>query len=250
MKAVIRLVLLTALRDRLLTAMALLLAGSTALSVFLGGTVVTEQLQLSLSFAAAIGRFILVLGLTVFAAFHIQALFESREVEAILARAISRGKFVFSYWLGLCALAGLISGVFAAVIVALAGGAAGSLVWAVSLMAECAIIMAVVVFAGLMLERATSTVMFTLGFYALARLMGYFVGIRTTVDDTSLLTKAVTRGLDIALLFIPRLDLFAQTRWVVYGNAPAEWRFLGAEAPLFLVLVLAAATFDLRRKQF
>ncbi len=250
MKAVIRLILLTALRDRLLTGMTILLAASTALSLFLGGTVVTEQFQLSLSFAAAIGRFILVLGLTVFAAFHIQALFESREVEAILARAISRGKFVLSYWLGLCVLAALMSGMFATVIVAFAGGATGALVWAVSLVAECAIVMAVVVFAGLMLERATSTVMFTLGFYALARLMGYFVGIRITVEDASILTKVATRALDAALLFIPRLDLFAQTRWVVYGNAPAEWRFLGAEAPLFLLLVLGAAAFDLRRKQF
>ncbi len=249
MKAVIRLVILTALRDRLLTGMAILLIGASTLSLFLGGTVITEQLQLALTFAAGTGRLILILGLTVFAAFHIQALFETREVEAILARAISRAQFVFAYWLGLSALALVLAGTFALLIVGAAGGSSGAWLWGASLVAECVIVLAVVLFAGLMLERATSTVMFTLGFYALTRLMGFFVGIRETVDSTPVMT-AVKHGLDVALLFIPRLDLFAQTRWLVYGHGDLGTKFLGAEIPVFLALVLAAATFDLRRKQF
>jgi hypothetical protein len=249
MKATIRLVVMTALRDRLFGGLLGLLAVSTALSVFMGGVAVNEQIQTATVFAAGSGRFILVFGLTIFAAFHIQALFETREVEAILARAISRTGFVVAYWIGLAVLAVILVGLFGIAIAFAAGISAGVFLWMATLVAECVIILGVVIFAGLMLERATSTVLFTLGFYALTRLMGFFVGIRNTVDDNPL-NVAITRLLDIVLLFVPRLDLFAQTRWLIYGPQKADYSFLVLQSGLFLALVLGAAAFDLRRKQF
>ncbi|MGZ6252242.1 MAG: hypothetical protein ACXWM1_04150 [Candidatus Binataceae bacterium] len=240
---------LTALRDRLFTGLFLLLGAAVALSVFLGGAAISEQLQLAIVLAAGTGRLILVVGLTVFAAFHVQALLETREIEAILARSISRAGFVISYWLGLSLLAVVLTGAFGLLIALATRFSAGALLWVGTLFGECTIILAVVLFAALMLERATSAVLFTLGFYALARLMGFFVGIREAVDPTFVMQVA-QRGLDFVLLFIPRLDLFAQTRWIVYGAAGETMRFIGLEIPLFLALVLGAAVFDLRRKQF
>lgn len=249
MKATIHLIVVTALRDRLLAGLFLLLAVTTALAIFLGGTALSEQLQSALVMAAGAGRVILVLGLTIFAAFHIQGLFETREVEAILARAISRGQFVVAYWLGLSLLAVIAAGVFVLVIAFIANFTAGSLIWGVTVVAECVIIVGVVTFAGLMLERATPTVMFTMGFYALARLMGFFVGIRDTVEDSSV-SRIVRPMLDTVTLFVPRLDLFGQTRWIVYGFDNINGIFLIAQTAAFLAVVLTAAIFDLKRKQF
>jgi hypothetical protein len=249
MKATVKLVLLTAVRDRLFGGLFGLIALSTALSVFLGGTSLTEQLNAAIVFAAGSGRLILVFGLTIFAAFHIQALFETREVEAILTRPISRGQFVLAYWFGFACLAVALAGVFGAVIVFAAGGTLGAFLWAATLIAECLIMLGVVLFAGLMLERATTTVLFVLGFYGLARLMGFFVGIRETVDQTPV-NAIVTRLLDFVLLFIPRLDLFAHTQWLMYKPEHADYSFLIIQSILFLMLVLGAAAFDLRRKQF
>ncbi len=249
MKATIRLVLLTALRDRLFGGLIVLLAVSTALAIFLGGVAISEQLQMAVVVAAGSGRIILVLGLTVFAAIHIQGLFETREVEAILARAISRPRFVLAYWLGFSCIAVVLAGLFGGFIVVMIGASIGTLVWAGTLIAECLIVLGVVMFAGLMLERATATVLFTVGFYALARLMGFFVGIRDTVDQTPI--NAFIKGLmDVVLLFIPRLDLFAQSSWVLYTPERIDFSFLAIQSSLFVTLILGAAAFDLRRKQF
>ena len=249
MKATIRLIMLTALRDRLFTGLFALLAVTLGLSVFLGATSVAEQLQTAVVFAAAAGRLILVLGLTIFAAFHIQALFETREVEAILARAISRGQFVVSYWLGLAALAVIVASAFGIAIIFFAGWSAAACMWAATLVAECAIVLAVTLFAGLMLERATSTVLFTMGFYALARLMGFLVAIRETTTS-SFFSDIVKFSLDAVLLFIPRLDLFAQTQFLIYADSRVDAAFSIVQTGLFLALVLAASVFDLKRKQF
>jgi hypothetical protein len=249
MTATIRLVMLTALRDRLFAALFVLLAVTVTLSIFLSGTSISEQLQVAVVFAAGAGRVVLVLGLTIFAAFHIQALFETREVEAILARSISRTRFVIAYWLGLAAVAVIIASTFVLVIVAFAGWSLAALVWAATLVAECVIVLAVVVFGGLMLERATSTVLFTLGFYALARLMGFLVAIRETTTD-SFFSDIIKLGLDGVLLFIPRLDLFAQTQFLIYADSRFDAVFPALQTALFVALVLAAAVFDLRRKQF
>jgi len=249
MFATIRLVILTALRDRLFASLFILLAIITGLSMFLGGTSVSEQLQTAIVFAAAAGRLILVLGLTIFAAFHVQALFETREVEAILARAISRPQFVIAYWLGFVVPAMIVSGVFGLVIVFIAGWTGAAAVWAATLMAECAIVLAVTLFAGLMLERATSTVLFTMGFYALARLMGFFVAIRETATS-SYFSDIIKSTLDAVVLFIPRLDLFAQTQFLIYADTRVDPQFPALQTVLFLALTLSAAIFDLKRKQF
>src|SRR4051812_15097015 len=121
MRATIKLVALTALRDRLFAGLFAILAVTIAFSIFLGGAAMSEKYQLALVFAAGAGRFIIVLGLTVFATSHIQGLIETREVEAILARAISRTKFVVSYWLGLSFLAVVLAGTFGLLITFFAG---------------------------------------------------------------------------------------------------------------------------------
>jgi hypothetical protein len=248
-KATIRWVILTAVRDRLFGGLFIMLMVAAAAAMFMGQSALIEQLQMALVFTAGAGRLILVLGLSIFVAFHIQRMFETREVEAVLSRAISRLQFVLAYWLGFAVLAAVLAGIFGAAVVMIAGPSAGALLWAATLLAECVVVMAVAVFAGFMLERATATVLFTMGFYALARLVGFFVGIREHTAQGGL--NAVTdRLLDLTILFIPRLDMFAQTKWLVYPPGGGEVVYLAAQTVLFLALVLAAAMFDLSRKQF
>lgn len=250
MKATVCLVMLTALRDRLFSGLFLFIALAVGLAFFLGGTVLTEQLNAAIVFAAGGGRLILVLGLTIFTAFHIQGLFETREVEAILARALSRGRFIFAYWLAFACLAAVLAGILALIIGIITGGSSGALLWGATFIVECMLVLGVAVFAGFMLERAVATVLFTLGFYALSRLAGFFVGIRETTGSTSVLSDVVKHMFDAIFLFVPRLDLFAQTQWLVYGPEQVDIGFFALQSGLFLALVLGAAAFDLSRKQF
>ncbi|MGE3474397.1 MAG: hypothetical protein AB7H70_01185 [Rhodospirillaceae bacterium] len=248
MLATVRLVALTALRNRLFAGLLLALIGATGISIFLGGTALIEQAQAVVVFAAGAGRIVLVAGLVVFVAFHVQSMIETREVEGILARALTRGRFVLGYWLGF----GLVTCVFVAGLAAtlwiVAPVPGGVPVWAFSLLLECLIVVAVAIFSGLMLERATSCVIFSLGFYALSRLMGLFLGIRDFMPGARE-ARASDYVVDVLALIIPRLDLFAQTGWLVYGqNGQLLWPF--AQGLVFLGLVLAASIFDLTRRQF
>src|SRR5581483_5864200 len=97
MKPTIRFVVLTALRDRLFVSLLGLLALVFCVSLYLGGGAVFEKNQMAITFAAGGARAALMLGLTVFVAFHVERIYDTREIEAILARSISRERFVVSY---------------------------------------------------------------------------------------------------------------------------------------------------------
>ena len=248
MIATVRLVALTAFRDRLFVALLAMLGLVFAVSIVLGSTALIEHWQMVTVFAAATSRFLLILGLIVFVAFHVQRLFETKEIEAVLSRSLSRGVFVVAYWLGFAALAAVVVSVLGVALYALADSPTGLALWTLTVLIECFVVIAVGIFAGLMLGRATSTVMFTLGFYALARLMGLFIGIRHYIKTGD--TEIFDWMLDAVFLFIPRLDLFAQTSWLVYGSEGANFLFPALQGVAFLALVLTAAIFDLRKRQF
>ncbi len=248
MLATVRLVALTALRNRLFAGLLVALIGATSISVFLGGTALIEQAQAAIVFAAGAGRVVLVVGLVVFVAFHVQSMIETREVEGVLSRALTRGSFVIGYWLGFALVTCVFVVGLALALWFVTPAGAGVPMWSLSLLLECLIVVAVAIFAALMLERATSCVIFSLGFYALARLMGLFIGIRDFMPGTRE-ARASDYVVDALALIIPRLDLFAQTEWLVYG-ANDQLLFPFAQGAVFLALVLAASTFDLTRRQF
>src|SRR5580693_8449522 len=109
MKPTIRFVVITALRDRLFVSLLSLLAVVFAVSLYIGGGAVFEKSEMVLSFAGGAARAALVLGLTVFVAFRVERIYDTREIEAILARSISRASFVISYWAGLAVVALLLA---------------------------------------------------------------------------------------------------------------------------------------------
>ncbi len=250
MKPTIHFVIVTALRDRLFVSLLSLLAVVFAVSLFIGGGALLEKGEMIVAFAGGAGRAALVLGLTVFVSFHVERIYETREIEAILARNISRGAFVVSYWLGLVVVAALLAlpvivfmGIFQLSFV-------GAIWWCASLMLECCIVLAFVLFAAVTIERAIPTIFTTLGFYGLSRLVSFVLGIATNGEQDGI--NAVTNPLfEFLALFIPRLDLFCQSRWLVYGPDVGEKLMLiPIQAAIFVPFLLAMTIFDLRRKQF
>lgn len=105
-------------------------------------------------------------------------------------------------------------------------------------------------FTAVTLERAIPTIFTTVGFYGLSRLVSFVVGIATHGNQSGLNCVANPLFETIAL-FIPRLDLFCQTRWLVYGPEVGEklW-IIPAQFAIFVPFLLVMTIFDLRRKQF
>jgi hypothetical protein len=112
------------------------------------------------------------------------------------------------------------------------------------------VVLGFTLFAALSLERATTTIFVTGAFYVLTRLMGFFLGIRDATPDSGA-NRFVNPMLDALALVVPRVDLMTQSRWLVYGLDASPLSFMAlTQAVAFIALALAAAAFDLRRKQF
>jgi ABC-type transport system involved in multi-copper enzyme maturation permease subunit len=250
MRPTLRLVLLTALRDRLFYSLFGLIAVALGVATYLGGAAVFEKLEMTAVYAAGAARAMVVVGLIVFVAFHVERLYDTREIEAILSRAISREKFVFTYWAAMAFVASLILAPIVALVLMISPSTAGAAYWGASLALETMIVIAFAVFAGCTLERAIPTIFASVGFYLMSRMMSFFVAIATSGDPVGLdhVTDTIIEA--IALL-APRLDLFAQTRWIVYGSDGSDVTLLLiAQATVYVPLLLSAAMFDLRRKHF
>lgn len=250
MKPTIRLVIITALRDRLFVSLLALLAAAFGISVYLGAAALTEASEMTVVYAAGASRVVVVLGLIVFTAFHVERLFDTREIEAILSRAISRGRFAFSYWLGLAAIAMLFIVPAAVMTMIFSFSYMGAAAWSASVFLEALIVLAFTLFAAFTMERAIPTIFTAVGFYALARLMSFFTGIALTGNQSGLNHIANTMITAMSYM-VPRLDLAGQTRWLVYE--PDIGKILGllaAQTAIYVPLLLSAAVFDLRRKYF
>lgn len=250
MIATLRFVFLTALRDRLFAGLFTLVAIGFSLAIYLGDAALVEKGQTTVVYAGGAARTVLVLGLIVFQAFHIQRLYETREIEALLSRAISREMFIVAYWAGFALVAVILAAPIIALVFLFQWSTEGAAWWALSLILEVFIIMAFAMFAGITFEKAVPAVFGTLGFYVLARLMNFFLAISetTVLEGVNVVAIPLT---DFISMLLPRLDLFAQTRWLVYGPGETDsLLILVGQAALYIPLLLGAAMFDLRRKRF
>lgn len=250
MKPTVRLVLITALRDRLFASLLGLEAVVLAAALFVGDSLFFEAQASALVFAAGAARVAVILGVTVFVGFHIERLYDTREIEAILSRTISRGGFIASYWLGLIAVAAVFIFPVVCFLAVFHMSAVGAVWWSVNLILECGIVLAFAMCVGIILERAIPTVFATAAFYALARLVSFFLGIVVN-GDLDQINRATNPVMVAVAMVIPRLDLFSQTNWLVYGLGPQDkFYVMPLQAALYVPLLLFMAAFDLRRKDF
>lgn len=248
----IRYILITALRDWLFVG---LLAGTVFASVIaaiLGSTAFLEEHEMTLTYTAGSARIILMVGMIIFTCFHIRSAFDTKEIDVILSRPISRTNLVIAYWLGFSFVAFLLALPIIA-IVGLIGVQEwlGYGVWSLSLVLEAFLVVAVALFSAFTLRSAVASVMFCMGFYVLSRMMAFFVATSQShmlADPKFLLPKQLLVALST---LVPRLDFFAKSEWLVYGlTSPAQLWYFSLQALVFVPLLLIATTLDFRRRQF
>jgi len=250
----IRYILLTAIRDRLFIGLLLGIAAAAYISSVLGSTAMLEPEQMTLAFTAASARVIVMLGVIVFIGFHIRNAFDSREIDVLLSRPISRPTLVISYALGFALVALLLALPTILVIYSLGVlSSTGFWVYAASFVAECWLVVAIALFCSLTFRSGTASVLGALAIYTLSRMMGYFVattGSNILFKDAALRfgSKWLIEGIST---IVPRLDFFAKSEWLVYGPRSMEDATLFLyQAAIFIPLLLAAATIDFMRKEF
>ena len=249
----IRYILITALRDWLFTGLLLSVFCATGISAMLGSTAFLEEQEMTVTFAAGASRVILMVGLIVFVCFHIRNAFDTKEIDVILSRPISRSNLVIAYWLGFAFVALLLTLPVIAII-ALIGvnNWAGFAGWGISLILETFMVVALALFSAFTLRSAVTSVIACMGFYVLSRMMAFFVLTSQSGmvggENKYLLMRFALKAISS---IVPRLDFFAKTKWLIYGfDANQEWIVFVIQAGVFIPLLLLASIADFRRKQF
>jgi ABC-type transport system involved in multi-copper enzyme maturation permease subunit len=270
-KPLVKYVLTAALRDRLILTFALMIAAAAGIAIFLGSSAITERGSFSVVFGAGGLRFLGILGIVLFCSFYMRRSFETKEVEFLLSRPVSRLTFLLSH-----AAAFMVLAVLAAVLVTAAvfflgnPDTSGLLSWGISICIENMIMSVAALFFSAVLSSAAGSALASLGFYILARLIGTLIGIASVAPD-NVVFAFLNKVMDMISVVIPRLDMMGQTSWLVYGvEGSGSIAFLGrasayahtliemlgingfifVQGCIFVALLLAATAFDFMRREF
>lgn len=270
-KALVKYVLTAAMRDRLMITLVLMIFLGAALAVFMGSSSILEKSAFAIVFGAGGLRFLGVLGLVLFCCFYIRRSFESKEVEFLLSRPLTRPAFLASHAAAFSVLAVVIALVVTGVVAALGRPPTeGLLVWGSSLITEFSIMAVASLFFSMVLSSAAGSALATLGLYALARMVGTLLGVLNVAPENWFFA-VIGNIMKLVSIVTPRLDLMGQTSWLVYGvdtersmkllqdaSAYAGWMashlgllgFIVLQGVLFAALLLAAAAHDFARRRF
>ncbi len=245
-------IFMAAKRDKLVLSLFLMMIIGSCLSVFLGSAAVIEKQQFVVVFSAGVLRVISVLGLILFVTFYMRRSFDSKEIDYLLSRPVSRGSFVISHILAFMVM-GVATALLAGVslyIISYASFGAGHLLWIASLVVELVIMANVAFFFAMVLTSASSSALACVAFYALARIMGQILGILDANIGFSEI-EAVNYLMRFIGMVIPRFDLLGQTSWLIYGfEGHADILFMGVQLMSMTLLLAAASFLDLSRRQF
>jgi hypothetical protein len=253
MMSMMKYIFMAAKRDKLVLSLFLMMIISSCMAVFLGSAAVIEKNLFVLVFSAGILRIVTVLGLVLFVTFYMRRAFDSKEVDYLLSRPLSRVTFIASHVLSFSIMACFAGGVAGISLYTIApqSFAEGHLLWIFSLMAELVIMVNAAFFFAMVLKSASASALTCLAFYALARIMGQILGIldvNTGISDWEFINYTMR----FIGMVMPRLDLMGQTSWLIYGIAENSVSaiFIAGQALLCTGLLATASYLDLFRRQF
>ncbi len=270
-KPLIKYVMTAAIRDKLVMTLLLMIGLSAAVAVFLGSSAITEEDTFSLVFGASGLRFLNVLGLVLFCSFYMRRSFDLKEVEFLLSRPISRMTFLISHALAFILLALVVTAITTGAMFFLGRpDPSGLMMWGLSIAIENSIMSVTALFFSIVISSAAGSALAALGFYALTRLIGTLLGIASQAPE-KMVFAIMNNVMEVISVIIPRLDMMAQSSWLVYGvegsagigfqhqagpyaHAMIETLgvggFIGVQGVVFIALLLAASAYDFVRRQF
>jgi ABC-type transport system involved in multi-copper enzyme maturation permease subunit len=252
--AIIKYILTAALRDKLLLSVVAVAALGICLSLFMASSAVIEQDQFTLVYMGSSLRILGLIGLVLFTIFFIRRLFDSRDIEYLLSRPISRLTLMLSSSAAFSLLAigsALLLGMIVGGVAASSGHVSGVALWFVGIAAEYVVMVNVALFFAFVLTSPITAGMATLGFYLLARMNGQLMGIIQNSGNSFPGQQLLNNIMNMVSMLMPRLDLMTQTSWLIYGDGGVQdYLFIFVQTGIFLALILTAATIDLVRRQF
>jgi ABC-type transport system involved in multi-copper enzyme maturation permease subunit len=250
--AIARYTVLEAWRNRLVVLVIVAVTLLTLLSLFARELAVTESARLQTAILAATLRVAAVFLIGIYVINGLTREFNDKVLELMLSLDLPRPSYLVGKFFGFSIVA-LAVAVIATIPIAVLAPAGSALAWGCSLALELLIITALSVFCITTFSQLLPAAAFVTAFYLLARSISAIQLMSgANLLGVDALGQKVSRLLaDAMAVALPRLDMFTQTAWLVDGAAayPALLSAL-LQTTVYVVLLLAAAMFDLYRKNF
>jgi ABC-type transport system involved in multi-copper enzyme maturation permease subunit len=244
--------LLEAVRTRLPLIAAVVVLALFAASYFVREIAIAESTRFQTAFYAATIRYATVFVTTLFVIASVSREFQDKGLEMVLALDLPRAQYVLGRLFGFIAIGGALALLAGIPLLHLAGWEPASQ-WTVSLAVELAVIAALGIFCVVTFNQLLPAASFVIAFYLLARAIAAIRLISSNpVGGADSLSQQVMAWLIEAIaLVVPGLDRWTRTTWLV--DEPASWAAIAAivgQGMIFVVVLGAAAMFDLDRKNF
>lgn len=254
--AIARFTLLEAARSRLSWLVLGAVSVLSLASLLVRELAITDSQRLQLAFLATALRLTSALLTAAFIISSLQREFNDKVPALVLALDVPRSHFVLGKAAGLSLAAlgiALTCALPLALPLALLAPAAAWWPWTISLLLETTIVAAVSLFCGISLRSVAAGLLFTIGFYVLAKSLAAIQLIsHASLNAATPSQRYMTGLLDTLALLLPRLEQFAPTPWLVEGLVDgidsAGLTGLVLQALIFVALVTSATMFDLYRK--
>jgi len=250
----VKYIFLTALRDWLFWAMLAGVLGASIIAHLLGSTAAEHVQEMTITYSSNAARVMIIMGLIIFACFHVRSTFDTHEIDVFLSRPITRQNLVISYWLGFANVAFLHA--LATVLLLAAQGVihwGGFIIWSISLLLECWLAVAIALFAAFTLRSAVGSVLISMGIYVISRMIAYFIATSQSglLFDKAWINYALIESIKGTSVVVPRLDFFTKSEWLIEGvKHSSDIKLFVIQAAIFIPLLIFAAIADFRRKQF
>ncbi len=237
-------------RDALFIGTTLATLCCAGISVFLGSNAVVEANEAKIIYTAGSSRIIVILGFIIFISFYIRRMFENHEIEVILSHSVSRIKAVLSMFVGFSiVLFFLILPIFF-VLSLLNCNFVNIAIWTLSIYCEGLIVLVFALCCSLIIKSFVHSLMGCFIIYLVGRIIGSFV-VYLKLAVTTNLQIFMESFLKLLSIFIPRLDLFGKSSWLIYGDYTSKGMLFFASQTLISCLVfLLLAMIDFKNKKF
>ncbi|MBU6338517.1 MAG: hypothetical protein KGQ36_00875 [Rickettsiales bacterium] len=208
------------------------------------------------AYISGLSRAVLVIGTILFVCLTMTRAFENKEVEFIISKSISREQFILSYLISFfVAILMIFIPLIIAIIFVTKSDMFGLLIWSSSLLSELMIMICFSLLASLILKNSFSSIIASIGFYLISRLMGMFVMAINLPKDFSSEIAFSTESFYVILKLLsavfPRLDLFCQSEWLSYGiSDDANLNIIFLQSLIYIPLMIFMAFHDFKKKQF
>jgi ABC-type transport system involved in multi-copper enzyme maturation permease subunit len=242
--------LLEAFRNRILWLAAVVVVAAFGIAQFLNQVAMTESREIQAALLAALLRVAAVFILATFVITSMLRESSDKVTELLLSLPVPRATYFFGKFAGYALVAAVLALIFALPL-ALFSHPGGLAAWAVSLFCELLIVTAMSVFCVLSLTQVVPAFAAVAGFYLLSRSMAAMQIIAGAAVDPTLTDRVVNAIVALIALLLPALDRMTQTAWLL-ESAPGAQTILSllTQTAIYLMLIGAAALFDLYRKNF